>query len=172
MSDGSHSESEPTERNERTADDHPGNRLTDHGWLVVLWRHKLYRDVFLVIFAFVIWQGFAAIQESRESATQKSCDAFNDAVASVNALSRVTQGLILAGAALPGDTPGPQNVDPEEWKTLAPGPLSRQLEKQYPDFPSSQERLDRAKANAKRLEATHVVERDCAKELNEVKGAS
>lgn len=112
----------------------------------------------------------AAIQRNRIEQTRTNCLKQGEIARGTNRLGTVLQTLLLAGAALPGDTPGPLKVTkPSDWRTLKPGPLSRQLEATLPGFPTAQQRLDLARANAKQIADVAVKPRNCKREVERVR---
>lgn len=112
-----------------------------------------------------------AIQANRVDQTRSACAKTNEVIDSVNGLASALERLVISGAALPGDQPSPGS-DPVKWKTLKPGPLSLQLEHQFPTLPTAQKRLDQAQANATKIEDAKAAGRDCEAEVRAIAKAA
>lgn len=160
----------------------PRERWSDRvkGWMTVpawVWHHKIYRDVWLIVITFFVWQAAQAnkdrvddIQTSRIEATANSCRKSNENTLAVNAEFTFIQTLILQGAVFPGDETLPKGeANPLKWTGMIPGPLSLSFQKQFPDFPSPDQRFKDSEHRAKALGARKVSLRDCKAELESVR---
>jgi hypothetical protein len=163
-------ELEPVER--RTGEPDRRRSTRERFWLWFGFGHgRGYRDIWLLVITFFVWQSFGTLKDNRIDATRVACTKSNEQTAALNGLATALQVLVLSGAALPGDRPSPStSTDPSKWTTLKPGPLSMQLERQYPDLPTAQERLERAKANAGTLESKKVTPRNCQYDVDLIRG--
>lgn len=164
--------------NDRTPDRHPNDRAGDESVWAFVWQHKLYRDFWLICITFVLVLALKAnsdqtndIQANRIEATKASCQKYNELAGSNNESIAYIENLILSGAVLPGDEPSPADALPADWESIKAGPLSNQLSEQFPDFPTAQERLERAQTQASGLADTKVGPRDCAAEVEAVRNA-
>lgn len=165
---------------DRTPEDHPHERVSDQGWrarLAYWWGPgRGYRDVWifistgLVLLALVLNQDRVDdIQQSRSDLTSSTCAKDNETITRVNETFRYIQGIIVGGSALPGDFIDPAGEEnPLKWRSIDPGPLSQQIQKQFPAFPSAQQRFEKSKDRAAELEEKKVAQRDCAAEVKAV----
>jgi hypothetical protein len=134
-----------------------------------------YRDVWLLIITGLVLVALSAdsnrtdaIQQSRAESTLNNCRSFNEGFSNVNLVLVALTGIVLAGAALPGDEPIPASSDPTMWESIKEGPLSKQIQGVAPNFPSSTERLLRAQDNASALQALKVEMRNCTEAVQKV----
>jgi membrane carboxypeptidase/penicillin-binding protein PbpC len=168
-----------------TPDNHPKRRVQDQSlWGKVKWwwsplGGRGYRDVWLfgitglALVAILVGrnQNSARIDDINVTRAQNlsaACQKSNENTRAINNLVNGLQLIIITGAVLPGDEPVPAKATPREWKTIVPGPLSKQIESLAPDFPDPQQRLEQAQATADDLENLKGSTRNCAAEVQKI----
>ena len=163
--------------NGRKTEDHPLERWNDivTGWRKFpawAWHHKIYRDVWLFIISGLVLLALMAnqdrvddIQASRVEATLLSCNKYNEIVTASNQIFVLLRGMIVSGAALPGDSikPGGER-DPLKWESIKAGPLSKDIARQFPGFPTAGQRFDQAKQRASMIRENQIDPRNCRAE--------